>query len=35
MEWLEQEMIPVFPLGEIKDTLDNAAKDHTKGGPND
>jgi 2-oxoglutarate ferredoxin oxidoreductase subunit beta len=35
MEWLEKEMIPVFPLGEIKDTLDNAAKDHTKGGPND
>jgi 2-oxoglutarate ferredoxin oxidoreductase subunit beta len=28
MEWLEKEMIPVFPLGEIKDTLDNA-----KGGP--
>ena len=22
MEWLEKEMIPVFPLGEIKDTLD-------------
>jgi hypothetical protein len=22
VEWLEQNMIPVFPLGEIKDTLD-------------
>jgi 2-oxoglutarate ferredoxin oxidoreductase subunit beta len=21
MEWLEKEMIPVYPLGEIKDTL--------------
>jgi 2-oxoglutarate ferredoxin oxidoreductase subunit beta len=23
MEWLEKEMIPIFPLGEIKDTRDN------------
>jgi 2-oxoglutarate ferredoxin oxidoreductase subunit beta len=23
-EWLEQNMIPVFPLGEIKNTLDQA-----------
>jgi 2-oxoglutarate ferredoxin oxidoreductase subunit beta len=24
MEWLEKEMIPVYPLGEIKNTLDQA-----------
>jgi 2-oxoglutarate ferredoxin oxidoreductase subunit beta len=24
VEWLEQNMIPVFPLGEIKDTLGSA-----------
>jgi hypothetical protein len=23
-DWLEKEMIPVFPLGEIKNTLDDA-----------
>jgi 2-oxoglutarate ferredoxin oxidoreductase subunit beta len=25
MEWLEKEMIPVYPLGEIKDTLATAS----------
>jgi hypothetical protein len=25
VEWLEKNMIPVFPLGEIKNTLDDAA----------
>jgi 2-oxoglutarate ferredoxin oxidoreductase subunit beta len=25
VEWLEQNMIPAFPLGEIKNTLDDAA----------
>jgi 2-oxoglutarate ferredoxin oxidoreductase subunit beta len=25
VEWLEKNMIPVFPLGEIKNTLEKAA----------
>jgi 2-oxoglutarate ferredoxin oxidoreductase subunit beta len=26
VDWLEKNMIPVFPLGEIKNTLEGAAK---------
>jgi 2-oxoglutarate ferredoxin oxidoreductase subunit beta len=26
VEWLEKNMIPVFPLGEVKNTLDGGAK---------
>ncbi|MDR2447988.1 MAG: 2-oxoglutarate oxidoreductase [Treponema sp.] len=32
VEWLEKEMIPVFPLGEIKNTLDSVSAPAAKGG---